>query len=71
MAMLLRQLMCDSQVRLHAGRGRTLAATIEELRRREPAVEGDLSVEAFVTDGTLPRAFVRTRSSLTCTSFRH
>lgn len=74
MAMLLRPLMCDSQVRLHAGRGRyglvaviffdgdqtlwdfralmrrTLAATIKELRRREPAVEGDLSVEAFVAD---------------------
>lgn len=29
---------------------RTLAATIKELRRREPTVEGDLSVEAFVAD---------------------
>jgi HAD superfamily hydrolase (TIGR01549 family) len=29
---------------------RTLAATIKELRRQEPAVEGDLSVEAFVAD---------------------
>jgi HAD superfamily hydrolase (TIGR01549 family) len=29
---------------------RTLAATIDELRRLEPAVEGDLSVEAFVAD---------------------
>jgi phosphoglycolate phosphatase-like HAD superfamily hydrolase len=29
---------------------RTLAATIKELRRQEPTVEGDLSVEAFVAD---------------------
>jgi putative hydrolase of the HAD superfamily len=29
---------------------RTLAATIKELRRLEPAVDGDLSVEAFVAD---------------------
>jgi putative hydrolase of the HAD superfamily len=29
---------------------RALAATIEELRRQEPTVEGDLSVEAFVAD---------------------
>ena len=29
---------------------RTLAATIEELRRQAPTVEGDLSVEAFVAD---------------------
>lgn len=29
---------------------RTLAATIDELRRHEPAIGGDLSVEAFVAD---------------------
>jgi hypothetical protein len=58
----------------------TLAATIDELRRLEPTVEGDLSSQpstsageesgSIVTDGSLPQASARMRSSLSCAGYR-